>query len=1034
MTQTKSRLTLPAIAGAFIISCIAAFLFGPVYGQEILHAFPGVQEPDGALVQGTNGNFYGTTYWGGSAGHGSVFEMTPAGSVTTLVSFTATNGGHPYAALTLGNNGNFYGTTFYGGNLALNNGGGLGTVFEMTPAGMLTTLVQFDATNGGFPHAGLTLGSDGNFYGTTFYGGNLALNGGGGDGTVFQMTPEGVLTTLVEFNGATGANPGAPLAQGSDGNFYGTTHAGGVHNLGTVFQMAPDGSLNRLVSFNSSNGDSPTAGLVEGIDGNFYGTTYSGGLNGLGTVFQMTPDGVLRTLVSFNATNGGNPYSALVRGTDGNLYGTTQRGGNLSLNSGNGYGTVFKVTTNGTLSTLISFTGINGANPLATLMIGADGKFYGATSEGGIGGGGVLFRLDISAPLSLAQQPDDLSLSFDSKAVFQASAVGAAPLAYQWSFNGAALLNATKATLTISNIQSTNAGLYVVIVTNKSGSVTSRVATLQVDSTFTRVMTGAIVTQVGAGTACAWGDYDGDGFPDLIVTSANNVANSTPQKNLLYHNNRDGTFSLTNTAISVDLADWRGCSWVDYDNDGNLDLVVTSTDANGFPAENAIFHNNGNGTFTKMSKQTAGDVVTATAGESEGPVWADYDRDGFVDLYVARYDEDWLFHNNGDGFFKQIVNTNIGIVQDDRDSYNAMWSDYDNDGWPDLFVSVKSANDNNQTNFLYHNQQNASFMRFLQGPVATDNQYSIGCVWADYDNDGYPDLFVANGLNNPGVNSLYHNNGDGTFAKMTSEMVGSIASDVGYFTQCVWGDYDNDGYLDLFVTADGQYSVNNLYHNNGDGTFTRMFAGSTTSDAGISFGCGWADYDNDGFLDLFVARGSDSFSSVNLLYRNNGNSNTWLKVKLVGTVSNRSAIGAKVRVHATIGGKTFWQLREINTGDGFSANSMEAHFGLGNATNVDALRIEWPSGTVQEFQNVAAKQYLTITEPPRLSATMTNGVPQFFLKGGRGFQYDIQASTDLAAWSSVSTTTITNLSGIAQIIDTNAGGSIQRFYRAVSHH
>jgi hypothetical protein len=154
---------------------------------------------------------------------------------------------------------------------------------------------------------------------------------------------------------------------------------------------------------------------------------------------------------------------------------------------------------------------------------------------------------------------------------------------------------------------------------------------------------------------------------------------------------------------------------------------------------------------------------------------------------------------------------------------------------------------------------------------------------------------------------------------------------------------------------------------------------------------------------------------------------------LVGTVSNRSAIGAKVRVKATIGGKTFWQMREINTGDGFSAGPLDAHFGLGNATNIDTLRIEWPSGIVQEFQNVAPKQILTITEPPRLLASTTNGVPQFSLKGGRFMQYDIQASSDLMAWSPVSTVTITNLSGTAQIIDPGAPGSDHRFYRAVSH-
>jgi hypothetical protein len=241
-----------------------------------------------------------------------------------------------------------------------------------------------------------------------------------------------------------------------------------------------------------------------------------------------------------------------------------------------------------------------------------------------------------------------------------------------------------------------------------------------------------------------------------------------------------------------------------------------------------------------------------------------------------------------------------------------------------------------------------------------------------------------------------------------------------------WGDYDNDGYLDLFMASTPGNDV--LYHNNGNGTFTRILTGDPVNDSG-GYSCAWVDYDNDGFLDLFVTRSS---ASANLLYHNNGNTNAWLEVKLVGTVANRSAIGAKVRVHATIGGKTFWQLREINSGGGWNCVPLVVHFGLGDATNVDTLRIEWPSGTVQEFPNVAPKQILTITEPPRLLAATTNGVPEFILKGGRGFQYDIQASTDLAAWSSIGVLTITNLNGTALIVDTNPPALDHRFYRAVS--
>ncbi len=188
------------------------------------------------------------------------------------------------------------------------------------------------------PKAGLVQGSDGNFYGTTEYG------GASGSGTVFQMTPAGVLTTLVLFNGTNGSHPSAALAQGSDGNFYGTTAYGGTNgNKGTVFQMTPAGALTTLVSFNGTNGSRPVAGLVQGSDGNFYGTTLLGGANNHGTVFKMTTGGVLTTLVSFNGANGLSPFAPLVQGSDGNFYGTTAGGNGYWLNDGyGGYGTVFQ--------------------------------------------------------------------------------------------------------------------------------------------------------------------------------------------------------------------------------------------------------------------------------------------------------------------------------------------------------------------------------------------------------------------------------------------------------------------------------------------------------------------------------------------------------------------------------------------------------------------------------------------------------------------------------------------------------------------
>ena len=380
--------------------------------------------PRAALTLGNGGNFYGTTEVGGitnstfSSGMGTVFKVTTNGTLTTLVSFANTNGAYPTAALTLGSDGNFYGTTEVGGITNSTFSSGMGTVFQVTTNGTLTTLVSFNGANGAWPDAGLTLGIDGNFYGTTEEGGNTNLNSGYGGGTVFKVTTDGTLTTLVYFAFTNGEYPNV-LTLGNDGNFYGTTSQGGNTNstnpygMGTVFKVTTNGTLTTLVSFNFTNGACPYAGLTLGNDGNFYGTTFGGGSSGDGTIFKVTTNGTLTTLVFFGGTNGANPYAALTLGNDDNFYGTTEWGGNTNLNGGYGGGTVFKVTTNGTLTTLVSFNGANGAWPGAGLTLGTDGNFYGTTDCGGNTnlnsgyGVGTVFRLLLSPVI-----PPTLTLQF----------------------------------------------------------------------------------------------------------------------------------------------------------------------------------------------------------------------------------------------------------------------------------------------------------------------------------------------------------------------------------------------------------------------------------------------------------------------------------------------------------------------------------------------------------------------------------------------------------------------------------------------
>jgi uncharacterized repeat protein (TIGR03803 family) len=340
--------------------------------------------PSAGLVEGSGGTFYGTTAYGGTNGNnGTVFQVTTNGVLTTLVSFSGTDGSHPVAALALGSDVNFYGTTEDGGTNRNN-----GTVFQMSPAGALTTLFCFDGTNGSNPSAGLVQGSNGNFYGTTFLGGAHGL------GTVFEITYAGALTTLVSFNRANGAYPFAGLALGTNGDFYGTTSRGGSGDDGTVFQMTTAGALTTLVSFSGANGSYPFAALVQGTNGVFYGTTVEGGESGDGTIFKMTSAGALTTLISFSGPNGTYCVGGLAQGSDGNFYGTTEGGG------AGGGGSVFKMTPAGTLTKLVSFNGADGVGPVAGLVQGNDGNFYGTTEYGGTNSVGTVFQMTPAGALT----------------------------------------------------------------------------------------------------------------------------------------------------------------------------------------------------------------------------------------------------------------------------------------------------------------------------------------------------------------------------------------------------------------------------------------------------------------------------------------------------------------------------------------------------------------------------------------------------------------------------------------------------------
>ncbi len=368
--------------------------------------------PNAALVQGSDRNLYGTTVKGGtnSCFCGTVFRISASGSYTGLYSFAGypIDGAGPDAALVQGSDGNLYGTTLEGGTCTncqdeFGDIVGCGTVFRISLNGSYTNLYQFGSTpgDGVYPRAGLVQGSDGIFYGTTAYGGTSTNCRSYGCGTVFRISPTGTYTNLYSFGSSPndGANPNGRLVQGSDGNFYGTTAHGGTNDYGTVFRISPSGNKTTLYSFGRypTDGDNPYAGLVQGSDGNFYGTTAAGGTGtccgniGGGTVFRISISGTYTSLYSLGSSGNDGFWetdAGLVQGSDGNFYGTTQSG-------------VFRIGPSGGYTNVYAFAGppTDGRECNAGLVQGSDGSFYGTTILGGTNiNYGTVFKLTV--PLS----------------------------------------------------------------------------------------------------------------------------------------------------------------------------------------------------------------------------------------------------------------------------------------------------------------------------------------------------------------------------------------------------------------------------------------------------------------------------------------------------------------------------------------------------------------------------------------------------------------------------------------------------------
>lgn len=370
--------------------------FSVVYNFGSAQFDPIEPEYSGIIAQGIDGNLYSSAP-GGFNNLGAAYKITPAGTLDVLYNFGTliTDGANPDGGLTLGTDGNFYGTTNQGAS-------GYGTAFKLTPTGALTTLYAFtDAKDGADSYAPPIEGNDGNFYGTTFGDSQVTF------GSIYKITPTGTFTSLYDFDITHGFGPYDPLVLGTDGNFYGTTLDGGANGLGEVFKITPAGVLTVLYSFDGTHGEFPRGPLVQASDGNFYGTTAGGGTPGPGVVFKVTTSGKLTVLHNMNGTSDGfAPYSGLVQATDGNFYGTNSNGGAVSANCPAGCGTIFKVTPKGAFSILYNFDLTTGRFPYTTLFQHTNGVLYGTTVQGGTGNMGpgcgqgtcgVFYSLNIAA-------------------------------------------------------------------------------------------------------------------------------------------------------------------------------------------------------------------------------------------------------------------------------------------------------------------------------------------------------------------------------------------------------------------------------------------------------------------------------------------------------------------------------------------------------------------------------------------------------------------------------------------------------------